>query len=149
MLYHRNYKGQSMVEYAILLGVVIAALLIMQVFVKRGFQGGLKEASDKMGDQFSAGATTIYQNRTLGESGQTIKQESGTNDTMADFVPSGMTVKGTVEKGAYSYSERTGDTQTSETSTKTDAATQEKTRWNEYSNKEYQNFTGDNTQGWN
>ncbi len=134
--------GQSMVEYAILLGVVIAALLIMQVFVKRGFQGGLKDAADKMGDQFSAGSTTVYQNRSLGDDGQTIRQESGTNATMDEFTPQGMLdVEGTVEKGAYSYTARTGDIQTSETKTKTDAATQEQTRWSQYNTTTYDNFT--------
>lgn len=34
----RNKKGQSTVEYAIVVGVVVAALVAMQTYVKRGLQ---------------------------------------------------------------------------------------------------------------
>jgi hypothetical protein len=39
-------KGQSTAEYAIIIGVVIAAVLAMQVYVKRGIQAKFKDASD-------------------------------------------------------------------------------------------------------
>ncbi|MDP3723320.1 MAG: hypothetical protein Q8R91_07480 [Candidatus Omnitrophota bacterium] len=38
--------GQSTAEYAIVLGVVLAALVAMQVYVKRGVNARLKDASD-------------------------------------------------------------------------------------------------------
>ena len=40
----RNKKGQSVAELGILLAIVSMALLGMQVYVKRGIQGKLKEA---------------------------------------------------------------------------------------------------------
>jgi len=47
-------KGQSTAEYAILIGLVIGVLVVMQTYVKRGIHGRLKDASDdfqtKMGD---------------------------------------------------------------------------------------------------
>ena len=38
--------GQSTAEYAIVIGLVIAAVVGMQVYVKRGMQGKFKDASD-------------------------------------------------------------------------------------------------------
>jgi len=39
-------KGQSTAEYAIVIGLVLAAVMGMQVYVKRGIQGKVKDASD-------------------------------------------------------------------------------------------------------
>jgi len=39
-------KGQSTAEYAIVIGLVIAAAVAMQVYVKRSIQGKIKDASD-------------------------------------------------------------------------------------------------------
>jgi len=51
-------KGQSTVEYALIIAVIVAALIAMQTYFKRGVQGRLKQASDDIGEQFSAGAST-------------------------------------------------------------------------------------------
>ena len=42
----RLRKGQSTAEYAIVIGLVIAAAVAMQVYVKRGIQGKMKDATD-------------------------------------------------------------------------------------------------------
>ena len=42
-------KGQSTAEYAIVIGLVIAAAVAMQVYVKRGLQGKMKDAVDDNG----------------------------------------------------------------------------------------------------
>ena len=42
----RSSKGQSTAEYAIVIGLVIAAAVAMQVYVKRGLQGKIKDATD-------------------------------------------------------------------------------------------------------
>lgn len=39
-------KGQSTAEYAIVIGLVIAAAVAMQVYVKRGIQAKMKQATD-------------------------------------------------------------------------------------------------------
>ncbi len=39
-------KGQNIAEYAILIALVIAAAVGMQVYVKRGWQGKVKDATD-------------------------------------------------------------------------------------------------------
>lgn len=39
-------RAQSIMEYALLLAVVISAFLAMQVYLKRGLQGRLRDSSD-------------------------------------------------------------------------------------------------------
>ena len=57
--FFRRMKGQSTLEYAVLIVIIIGALLTIQVYVKRGVQGRLKSASDDIGDQFSVGNTNV------------------------------------------------------------------------------------------
>jgi len=47
-------KGQSTLEYVILTGFVVAALIAMGVYMKRSMQGKLRESSDQIGEQYSA-----------------------------------------------------------------------------------------------
>ena len=55
--YLRKMKGQSTLEYAVLIIIVIGALLSIQVYIKRGVQGRLKSAADDIGEQYSPGNT--------------------------------------------------------------------------------------------
>jgi Flp pilus assembly pilin Flp len=58
MLQFLNQKrGQSTLEYAVLVVIIIGALLTIQVYIKRGVQGRLKQATDDIGDQYSDGNT--------------------------------------------------------------------------------------------
>ena len=54
--YLRNRKAQSLIEYALILGAIIVAVLFMQLYVRRAVQGKLREASDDMAPQFSPAA---------------------------------------------------------------------------------------------
>jgi hypothetical protein len=45
-------KGQSTLEYAIVVAIIVGGLLAMQFYVKRGWEGKLKSAADDMGEQF-------------------------------------------------------------------------------------------------
>jgi len=134
-------KGQSLLEYALLLGVILVAIMIMQVFVKRGFQGRLKESADSMGPAFSAGGTTTKQESKL-EDNQTIREESGTNATAFNYTQLGFnrTVTGTEDKGTTSFTLRTGGTANTTTEEKTEAAKQEKFKWEEFDNTTYSDF---------
>jgi uncharacterized protein (UPF0333 family) len=51
-------KGQSTLEYGILIAVVVGALVAMSVYIKRGIQGKLRSSTDDIGEQYSAGKTT-------------------------------------------------------------------------------------------
>ncbi len=56
-------KGQSTLEYSILIAIVVAALLAMQIYMKRGVEGRLKSTTDDIGEQFEAGNTTYTHNQ--------------------------------------------------------------------------------------
>lgn len=68
----RKIKGQSTIEYAVLIIIIIGALLSIQVYIKRGIQGRLQSATDDIGEQFSPGNT----NRVT-----TVTSHSRTSDT--------------------------------------------------------------------
>ncbi|MFA6217555.1 MAG: hypothetical protein WDL87_07925 [Candidatus Omnitrophota bacterium] len=53
-------RAQSTLEYAVIIAVVVGALIAMQVYVKRGLQGRLRQATDDVGDQFSPGNTNYH-----------------------------------------------------------------------------------------
>ncbi|MDE1921243.1 MAG: hypothetical protein KGJ09_05485 [Candidatus Omnitrophica bacterium] len=60
MLQYLNQKrGQSFLEYSVMIVVVVGALLTLQVYIKRGVQGRLKSAADDIGDQYSDGNTNV------------------------------------------------------------------------------------------
>ena len=61
MLTYLNQKrGQSTLEYAVLVVIIIGALLSIQFYLKRGIQGRLKSSADDIGDQYSAGNTNVF-----------------------------------------------------------------------------------------
>jgi len=81
-------KAQSTLEYAILIGVVVGALLSMQNFLKRGFQGKLHNIVENLGDPYSPGHTskleifnsnidTTTETTTPGVAGSTTTQVNG------------------------------------------------------------------------
>ena len=46
-------KAQSSLEYAVVIVCLVAALLAMQVYVKRSMQGRLRELGDQVGQQYA------------------------------------------------------------------------------------------------
>lgn len=58
MRFLKNKKAQNTAEYAIIIGLVVAAAAAMQTYVKRGLQGGMKFAVDKAG---KLGGTDQYE----------------------------------------------------------------------------------------
>lgn len=60
----RNKKGQSTGEYAILIGVIVAAAIAMQTYVKRGIQARLRDESHAFTGGISD--TTTWQEWTTG-----------------------------------------------------------------------------------
>ena len=70
-------RGQSTLEYAVLIIIIIGALLSIQVYIKRGVQGRLKQAADDVGDQYSVGNTNVVKIMTT---------SSNTNETFLSGV---------------------------------------------------------------
>ncbi len=74
-------KAQSTLEYVILLGVVVAALIAMNVYIKRSAEGRLRESTDQIGEQYDAGNTeSTY--KTVTHSSQTeVSSKGGASTT--------------------------------------------------------------------
>lgn len=73
MFIYLNKKGQSTLEYGVVIAIIVAGLIAMQAYIKRGVQGRLKQASDDIGEQFSPGYTTgTYTTRTSVASNEAI-----------------------------------------------------------------------------
>ena len=94
-------KGQSTAEYAVLMVVVIAALLGMAIFMKRGVMGKARESTNQIGEQFAPSNTKNNYTRSFsstrnettsvaGESGSTIKVQEVQNKTGTEDVTKGL-----------------------------------------------------------
>jgi Flp pilus assembly pilin Flp len=99
-MFLRDKSGQSTLEYVILTGFVVAALIAMGVYMKRGFQGKLKESTDQVGKQYSVGKTTSDYTTTSNVQ-QTEAVSSGvttTNITQNEEVRTGSEKVGTLDE---------------------------------------------------
>jgi uncharacterized protein (UPF0333 family) len=88
----KKKKGQSTLEFTILIIIIIGALLSIQVYIKRAVQGSLKSAADDISaEQFSIGNTnytrriqsssTTVDTSINGVVGSNIVDDEGTNIT--------------------------------------------------------------------
>ena len=79
----QGYRGQAIMEYLLLFGVVAAAITGMMVYAKRGIQAGLKVAADDLtpfpGDPEKAQI-------------EGMRQETGDTRTPAQTLVAGLTV---------------------------------------------------------
>ena len=75
-------RGQSTLEYAIIVMVVVGALLAMQIYMKRGLQGKLKDSSDNIGAQYSAGNVTSSHTTTTATSSDEKTSSKGSSSTV-------------------------------------------------------------------
>ena len=92
----RKRKGQSTLEYAVLIIIIIGALLTIQVYIKRGIQGRLRSATDDIGDQFAPGNTNYTMTTTThsetaensfqGRTESTLLDEEQTNTYMEEYI---------------------------------------------------------------
>ena len=101
----RNRRGQSILEYAILMVIVIAALLSLQTYIKRGIQGRLKQATDDIGEQY--GTNTTFNKTTRSYSQTTEKGDAGT--TVTNTIASSTNVEKHVVAGNASAEWYPGD----------------------------------------
>ncbi len=54
----KKNKAQSSLEYAVVIVCLVAALLAMQIYIKRGFEGRMRQSADSIGEQYSPKNTT-------------------------------------------------------------------------------------------
>jgi uncharacterized protein (UPF0333 family) len=77
-------RGQSLLEYSILLVIIIAAFIVMQIYIKRGFQGRWKTTIDELGDQYDPNTTnSVFTYK--------MTQNSETHISVLDDVVNGVT----------------------------------------------------------
>lgn len=76
MYIHSNHrKGQSILEYVVVIAVIIAAVIAMGIYMKRGTMGKLRESSDDIGAQFQPFMTSG--NTTISVSGNVTRSTAG------------------------------------------------------------------------
>lgn len=73
-------EGQSVLEYAIVIGAVVIALLVMQAYVRRSLQGKFKVIADDLGQQYNPYNTTSDMNITFESDTQTQTWTNVTTD---------------------------------------------------------------------
>ena len=56
----RNRRGQSAVEFTMLITIILGVLIAMQVYFKRGLQGRWKSSVDDVGEQYDPAYTNGY-----------------------------------------------------------------------------------------
>jgi len=91
----KKTKGQSTLEYALIIAVVVAAFLAMQHYMRRGVEGKLRESIDDMsqGGQYAAGNTTSNVTTTqVGNFSTDESNEYGATTVKYTEVPDNITV---------------------------------------------------------
>lgn len=85
-----NRKGQSTVEIAVLFAVIVGALVAMQIYLKRGAMGKLRETADQIGEQFSPTQTSSSLNTSYSGARHDTTHPTGlvTSDITQDEVQS-------------------------------------------------------------
>lgn len=82
-MFLRAKKGQSTLEYVIMIVVIAAALVAMQAYIKRGVQGKLRSSTDGIGEQYSPGITTGGYTTTTGStSNEAVTAGGGTTTSI-------------------------------------------------------------------
>ena len=81
LIYLAKRRGQSILEYAVLIGVVVAGLLGMQIYLKRGMMGGLKKSADGIGSQFDPKATVFTSNSHSSSNSTEVLSSEGVTTT--------------------------------------------------------------------
>lgn len=111
MLRKLNRRGQNTAEYAILIGVIVAAAIAMQIYVRRGMQARIKDAVDYSRtnpgtDVFNSSQYEPYymdqsmETTSTSDSAESIKTGGGITRTIANEFTS--------RKGTITYGNWTG-----------------------------------------
>ena len=92
----RRSRGQSTLEYAVLVAIVAGALIGMAVYMKRGMAGRLRSSADSVGEQYAPGQTTSNFNLTVSGKSTTTsvfqKNQNVGNGTLADVMETTTTI---------------------------------------------------------
>lgn len=81
-MFLRNKQGQSTLEYALLIAAVVAGLVMMQIYLKRGIGGRLKSGADNIGEQFDPRAFSSNYTTTFNSTRNETVHNKTTNSTL-------------------------------------------------------------------
>ena len=105
MIFRKNKKGQTAVEYVTILILCIGAFLTIQNYVKRGIQGRWKAHVDELGDQYDPRTAVTSITETLSSNTNTaiivMNTEGGYWTSRTDHTISTETKTGNTSVGAY------------------------------------------------
>ena len=105
MIFRRDRKGQTAVEYTAILILCIGAFLTIQNYAKRGIQGRWKAHIDELGDQYDPRTADTTIRETLSSSTNTYiiatNTEEGFWTRRTDQTSSKETRTGSTSVGAY------------------------------------------------
>ena len=115
----KGRKAQSTAEYAILIGLIVAVVVAMQTYVKRGIQGRLHDASNDFYDAVSGDANwgDVSQTPVTPLAGKQYEIETlssqSTQNVLEDTQGYDMTEEGTVTRSSSGQTQQAvGDSQT-------------------------------------
>jgi hypothetical protein len=80
--------GQSILEYTVIIAIVVTALMIMQVYLKRGIQAATKAAADQLSSQSTPEITNLEKGGYLFGS-NVSSLGAGTKNVRTGFLNSG------------------------------------------------------------
>jgi Flp pilus assembly pilin Flp len=109
MLKRRN-RGQTILEYTIIVVIMLGVMIAMKDYVKRGIQGRWKSATDDMGDQYDPQAVNsniMYNTQVNAQS--IISVENGSDSSSSQGTEQGQWTNRMDQSN--SYETKTGYTQ--------------------------------------
>jgi len=71
----RNHKGQTILEYTVIVIIILGVMIAMKDYIKRGIQGRWKSASDDFGEQYdpqSVNSNIVYATQSNAQSIVTV-----------------------------------------------------------------------------
>ena len=75
----RNHKGQTILEYTVIVIIILGVMIAMKDYIKRGIQGRWKSATDDFGDQYdpqSVNSNIMYATQVNSQSVVTVENGS-------------------------------------------------------------------------
>src|SRR3989338_2896003 len=98
-------RGQTTIEYIVIITIILAAFLAMQSYLKRGLQGRWKSAVDDLGEQYDPGLADSSVRHTLDSTTNTqiiaIQSVNGAWTTRTDATTSVDKKIGSTAIGGY------------------------------------------------
>lgn len=97
MFLKKDKKGQSTLEYGILIAVIVGALIAMSVYMKRSLQGKFRSSADDIGEQYSP-SYTVSNYSTISVYGSTDNTTAGVTTTTINYDTRGRSGTETIEE---------------------------------------------------